>query len=235
MTYRPKRVLVCGPQSDVKKYCFDEWAENVKNFTYPHFDVFIADNSLTKDFSEEIKQKGFKCINITDDSNRDSVLKRLATSHELCRQYAIRNNYDYMLHLETDVFPPIDVIEKLMFERKGIIGALYQLSDDSARMPMLNTISSDIEDYRVATYGKYNNYLIKGKPVKTLSAGLGCVLIRRDVFTRFGFRHIEGAKWFPDVVFINDLYSKKKPYYAHTGIICKHKNSNWGVFGEDYN
>ena len=234
MKYRAKRVLVCAPQSDVKRYCFDEWAENVKNFTYPHYDVFIADNSLTKDFSEEIKEKGFKCINITNDENKKSVLKRLATSHELCRQYALRNNYDYVFHLETDVFPPIDIIERLMFENKGVIGALYQLSDDSARVPMLNRISSDLDDYRVAIYGGYNNYMITGGPKKTLSAGLGCVLIKKDVLKRFPFRHIEDASWFPDVVWINDLYRKGMPYYAHTGIICKHKNSEWGVFGKDY-
>lgn len=234
MKYRPKRVLVCGPQSDVKKYCFDEWAENVNNFTYPHYDVFLADNSLTKDFSEYIKTKGFKCINITDESNKDSVLKRLALSHELCRQYALRNNYDYMLHLETDVFPPIDIIERLIFERKPIIGALYQLSDNDSRVPMLNRISSDSDDYRVCVYGGYNNYMINGKTTKTLSAGLGCVLIAKPIFKKYEFRHIDGAAWFPDVVWINDLYHKGTPYFAHTGIICKHKNSNWGVFGKDY-
>ena len=235
MKYSQKRVLVCGPQADVKDYCFDEWAENVKNFTYPNYDVFLADNSLDKEFAKKIESKGFKCINITNKDNSESVLKRLATSHELCRQYAISNKYDYMLHLETDVFPPVDIIERLMFERKNVIGALYQLSDDSARVPMLNRISSDSDDYRVAIYGGYNNFMITGKPVKTLSAGLGCVLISRKIFTRFPFRHIEGASWFPDVVWINDLYRKKVPYYAHTGIICKHKNSKWGVFGKDYN
>ena len=234
MTYKPRRVLVCGPQSDVKKYCFDDWADNVKNFTYPHYDVFLADNSLTKDFSEEIKEKGFDCINITNDENKDSVLKRLATSHELCRQYALRKGYDYMFHLETDVFPPVDVIEKLLFEKKPIIGGFYQLSDNMARVPMLNRISSDTEEYRHAIYGGYNNFMIKGKPVQTLSAGLGCVLIARPVFKKFPFRHIDGACWFPDVVWINDLYANKVKYFAHTGIICEHRNSNWGEFGKDY-
>ena len=100
MKSRLPRVLVCGPQSDVKKYCFDEWAENVNNFTYPNYDVFLADNSLTQDFSEYIKTKGFKCVNITNDENKDSVLKRVALSHELCRQYAVKNNYQYILHFQ---------------------------------------------------------------------------------------------------------------------------------------
>lgn len=234
MTYRRKKVLVCGPQSDVKSYCFDEWAENVKNFTYPEYDVFLADNSLTKDFSQKIKDKGFDCINITNEDNKDSVLSRLATSHELCRQYAVRKGYDYMFHLETDVFPPIDVIEKLIFEKKPIIGGLYQLSDNEARVPMLNRISSNTDEYRHAIYGGYNNFMIDGKVQKTLSVGLGCILIARPIFTKFPFRNIEGASWFPDVVWINDVYSKNIPIYAHTGIICKHKNSNWGVFGKDF-
>jgi hypothetical protein len=234
MNYRRKKVLVCGPQSDVKSYCFDDWSENVKNFTYPDYDVFLADNSLTKDFSEYIKSKGFDCINITDKDNDKSVLKRLAISHELCRQYALKKGYDYILHLETDVFPPIDVIERLMVEKKPIIGAIYQISDDTARTFMLNRISSVIDEYRHTISGHYNNYMITGKPVQTLSAGLGCVLIARPVFEKFAFRHIEGASWFPDVVWINDLFNKNVKYYAHTGIICKHKNSNWGVFGKDY-
>ena len=234
MKSRLPRVLVCGPQSDVKKYCFDEWAENVNNFTYPNYDVFLADNSLTQDFSEYIKTKGFKCVTITNDENKDSVLKRVALSHELCRQYAVKNNYQYILHLETDVFPPIDIIEKLLFEGKSIIGAIYQLSDDDSRTPMLNRISSNRDEYRVAMYGGYNNFMIDGKPTQTLSAGLGCVLIKRKIFTKFNFRHIEGASWFPDVVWINDLYRAGIPYFAHTGIICRHKNSFWGVFGKDY-
>ena len=94
MKYRRKKVLVCAPQSDVKKYCFDEWADNVKNFTYPEYDVFLADNSLTTDFCEYIKSKGFKSINVTTEENKDSVLSRVAKSHELCRQYAMRYNYD---------------------------------------------------------------------------------------------------------------------------------------------
>ena len=114
-----------------------------------------------------------------NEENKDSVLKRLALSHELCRQYALRNKYDYILHLETDVFPPVDVIERLMVEGKDIVGALYQLSDDGARIPMLNRISSNTDDYRVAIYGGYNNFMIDGKVKQTLSAGLGCVLIKK--------------------------------------------------------
>ena len=112
---------------------------------------------------------------------------------------------------------------------------MYQLSDDGNRVPMLNRTSSVTADYRVAIYGGYNNFMINGKVNQTLSAGLGCVLIKRKSLKRVEFRHIEGASWFPDVVWINDLFRSGVPYYVHSGIICTHKNSHWGVFGKDYN
>ena len=189
---------------------------------------------MTKDFSEYIKKQGFGCINITTEENKDSVLDRLGTSHELCRQYAIRNNYDYMFHLETDVFPPVDVIERLMSEKKPVIAGMYQLSHNAARVPMINRISSDIDEYRHCIYGGYNNFMIDGKVKKTLSAGLGCILIARPVFKVFPFRNIKDACWYPDVVWINDLYAKKVPVYVHTGVLCEHKNRDWGEYGKDY-
>ena len=229
-----QRVLVCGPQADVKKYCFKEWAENVKKLTYPVFDVFLADNSLDKEFSEEIKKEGFWCVNVTNDKNKHSVLKRLAQSHELCRKVAVKYKYDYILHLETDVFPPVDVIERLMFQNKEIVAGYYDLGEGSMRIPMLNTLSSEKHPFRTATYGRFNRHLIDGKTHKILSAGLGCVLIKREVFVRFPFRYIEGQSWFPDVVWINDLYAKNIPYYVDTSIVCTHKNSDWGEYGKDY-
>ena len=100
---------------------------------------------------------------------------------------------------------------------------------------MLNRISSNSDDHRCAISGGSNNFMIDGKPVQTLSAGLGCVLISRPIFKKYDFRYIEGQSWFPDVVFINDLYRSNQKYFAHTGVICEHRNSKWGEFGKDYN
>ena len=46
----------------------------------------------------------------------------MAKSHETIRQKALKGNYDYLLHLESDVFPPIDIIERLLEKKKKIIG-----------------------------------------------------------------------------------------------------------------
>ena len=54
------KVLIAAPQHDSKSYCWDKWIERVNNLTYPNYDVFMADNSATDDFAEEMKKSGVK-------------------------------------------------------------------------------------------------------------------------------------------------------------------------------
>jgi hypothetical protein len=55
------------------------------------------------------------------------VIEKLANTHEEIRQYALNNGYDFLLHLESDVFPQEDVIEQLLWTRKAVVGVPYQL------------------------------------------------------------------------------------------------------------
>ena len=39
------KVLVSFPTSDKKDYCVDDFIKQIKNFTYPLYDIFVVDNS----------------------------------------------------------------------------------------------------------------------------------------------------------------------------------------------
>ena len=41
--------------------------------------------------------------------------------------YALENDFDYLLHLETDIFPPTDVIERLLDAKQKVVGAMYHI------------------------------------------------------------------------------------------------------------
>ena len=118
-----KKVLIASPTADIKDYCFDLWMENVSKFTYENSELFLCDNSNTRDYFFDIKKRYehlgdfFNVSRITPSQYEKFNLTYksiLAKSHEKCRLYAIENNFDYLLHLETDVFPPADVIERLL-------------------------------------------------------------------------------------------------------------------------
>lgn len=218
------KVLVACPQSDVKLYCWDQWVDNVQQFTYPAFAVFLADNSLTNNFSRKIRQAGMDCQWIKPFGK--SLMQRIAESHEACRQTAIRGDFDYMLHLESDVLPPHDIIEALLSRRKSVVGAVYHIGIGKSRELMLQVVEETDDEHFVVTRpaGADAIHLMNLGVNKVFSVGLGCVLIHKSVFPHFRFRYEKGINQHPDSFFANDLYRKGIDIYADTSIVCEHLN-----------
>ena len=129
-----KKVLICCPTAYIKDYCLDDWLLNVSNFTYKNKNLYLCDNSPTLDYHQVLKHKlnniepNFNYVGL-DRVNpfNKSIKQAIALSHEKCRQYAINNRFDFILHLESDLFPPLNIIERLMDANKRIIGATYYI------------------------------------------------------------------------------------------------------------
>lgn len=223
------RVLVCGPQHESKNYAWDKWANNVKNFTYPNFDVFLSDNSDNDKNTKMIKDFGFSAEHVQ--KNKKGIIFTMKDSHEQCRQKAISGGYDYMLHLETDVIPPIDVIERLLHNRKKVCGAVYDLFHGKKRKLMVqldDPASRSVIAYRNPAFVEEQEPLfIDGSCKPCYHVGLGCVLIHKHVFTNIPFRADENANLHPDTWFANDCFLRKQPIYVDTAIHCLHLNKSW--------
>jgi len=131
------------------------------------------------------------------------------------------------LHLETDIFPPINVIERLMDARKKVVGALYFIEEGERSKLMIQKIEDWGIDHR-ETYNIDENdiLLVSGGLEKVFSCGLGCVLIEKSVLKDVIFRYEEGSPVHPDSFFYADLDSKQIPVYVDTSIICEHKNQS---------
>ena len=219
----PKVLLAC-PQSDVKRYCFDAWLDNISKFTYPNFAVFLADNSEKKKFAEEIGDRGISVEWIKPFGK--SIMQRIAESHELCRQYALHYDFDYLFHLESDVFPPPTIIEDLITARKSVIGAMYHIGNAVNTEPMVQLVEETDDENFTMTYnlGMELPTWMDGSIKKAYHIGLGCVLIHKSVLPHFVFRHIKGKNFHPDSFFAMDLYRKGIEVFIDTSIICKHDN-----------
>ena len=218
------KVLICAPTAEVKDYCFDEWLENVRSFTYPNFEIFLADNSETKHYYKHLIKSGIQATHIKHKGR--SVVQRMALSHEACRLHAISTRAEFMLHLESDVFPKEDIIGELLFARKRVVGAMYHIKqgeeselliqayDDTAsqHLSIHPTIKDPILDFVDGTV----------KPV--FHCGLGCMLIHRSVFKKISFRYDKNINQHPDSFWALDLFDNGITNHVHTGLICEHRN-----------
>jgi GT2 family glycosyltransferase len=227
-----KKILIASPTADLKDYCFDKWMENVSKFTYPNYKVLLCDNSTTRDYYIEIKKRYehlgdlFNVARITPSQyNNNSYKHILAKSHDKCRLYAIENDFDYLLHLETDIFPPINVIERLLDANKKVVGAMYHIELGERSKLMIQQMENFGDELR-ETYNldETDIEFVDGDVKKVFSCGLGCVLIHKSVLSEVGFRYEEGSPVHPDSFYFADLDAKRIPVYVDTSIYCEHEN-----------
>jgi hypothetical protein len=244
-----KRVLVSSPTAAAKNYCFESWIDNVMGFSYPEFDIALYDN--TEDggknceyLNSYVKNNygslhNFKAVNslIKHNEKISSVIAKLCLSHNDCRGNTLIGGYDYLFHLETDVFPPKDVIERLMFRGKNVIGGVYDIDSGKHRVPMI-TERIEIKKNYVSVFwtGRHGNNvrLFDGNIHEVAQIGLGCVLISKKALERITFRYDPNRNCHPDTFFSEDCAKKKIPTHIDTSIVCRHENVAWGVYGLDY-
>ena len=232
------KVLVTAPTSSHKDYCFTKWIENVSNFTYPNFDIFLCDNSSDKSYSLYLENRvktrypylSFKCFHYPPQNV--PLLEMIALCHDLCRHVAKSNDYDYMLHLETDVMPQPDIIERLLWNNKDICGAVYYTDEGVNRKPVLQRIvplSDNKNDIVSLNFEPKEDIGFMDGEVKQVGhVGLGCVLIKMDAIADIQFRwDSDYPKHSADSFFANDCYDKNIPIFADTSLVVKHKNRKW--------
>tara|TARA_R110000744_G_scaffold104534_4_gene200157 strand:+ start:3572 stop:4279 length:708 start_codon:yes stop_codon:yes gene_type:complete len=229
------KILVAAPQSDIKNYCFLDWFLNVKKFNYPkdRIDVFLADNSDSEENSKLMESFGIKVKHIPKKGR--GIIEVIAECHQACLDYAKENGYDYMLHLETDIFPNPNIIVELMSHKKQSVCGLYNILNGAYREPMVRLIEAKNDGYMKA-YGisKCQGLYIDGKLLKVYSGALGCNLISSSIFDQIKFRSDETQHQFPDTWFAQDLYAKNIPIYVDTKSICQHRSTSWGTYNINF-
>jgi hypothetical protein len=222
------KVLVAAPTASAKKYCFDEWLDNVMDFTYPNFNVLLFDN--TNDSGEFAiymndlyknrygSSDKFLATNslVINNNSATNVIEKMCISHNDCRNFALFHNYDYLLHLESDVFPEKDVIEQLMFHQKQLVGGIYYRDEGMFRKPMLQMSIEPIENHiKTLNFEPIEDLcFIDGNLKKVAHVGLGCVLIKKSVLNKIPFRFEKGIEMHPDSYFAEDCFRNNFPIFT---------------------
>ena len=214
-------VLVGCPTSFHKEYALKEYARAVKSLNYPNYDILLVDNSQDNDYFDKIKNLG---LNVIKGEYFESAIKRIITSRNLLRKYALDNNYDYLFSLEQDVIPKENALTKLISCNKEVSSGIYFVHNiiNSKRILIpqafieLSNKTNDLPDMRWLTEEEFNS----NKVIRIVSCGMGCVLIHRNVLEKIEFRSENNN--FDDRFFGIDLYKKNIPMYCDTSVKCKH-------------
>lgn len=219
------KVLVGCPTSDLKAYCLKEYVNAVKNLVYKNYDILIVDNSKSQAYSKKIRSMG---INVVKDNHFDNARERIVNSRNILRQHAIKN-YDYFLSLEQDVIPPKDVIERMLKHNEKIVTGVYFTykteNENKNIIPLLWVKESGI------VRNLSEEEAMQKKVIEVEAAGLGCMLIAKEVLEKVKFRYEKESNSFDDMWFCKDAHEKGYKIIADTGIKCKHLIEKWSWEG----
>jgi hypothetical protein len=207
----------------------------------------MVDNSKTSSYAAKLRREGVNCQRVPRGRNsRDA----LANASNYLRERAINGGYDFLLMLESDVFPPRDVIEQLLqyadvessILQNGyrVIGAPYLIGDSQGNFKLCVFIPEKKENgtvgTRLFTDEEAREFLKKGVPRRIHGMGVGCTLIHRTVLERFPFhyseldddrmQHTDNRKH-PDVYFYIDLQNNQIPVICVPQAFSLHRPSSW--------
>ena len=230
-----EKILIAAPTAAVKNYCIEKWLLNINEFKYPDFELVLVDNTLDKGENVAYLQLLSECLGLKYDvtvmgvksRKAAGLIERMCESHNLCRQIAIESNYTHWLHLETDIFPPDNVIEQLLCNRKKVCGGLYYRDQGKSRKLMAQrTIFRAHNNAFAMNFTPTDDaWFIDGTVKKIAHIGLGCVLLSKQVFSEIPFRFKTGSDASVDSWFMADCKKNGVDIFADTSIICRHEDS----------
>ena len=119
------KILIATPIYDKKDYCLKKHLESVKNIDYDNCHHIMVDN--TDDggvYTERLKKLGVEAYHVPRDGNSRNAI---ANSMNFVRDYFLKRDYDYLLVLESDLFPDKDVINRLIKTSSPVMGSFYLL------------------------------------------------------------------------------------------------------------
>ena len=237
------KILVASPIFNGMRYCFEEFLEGIRNLDFPKYDILVVDNSRTDDFFNEIKDlEGIKVLK--DYVGEEKNKLRLISSRNKILDYALENDYDYVLMMDSDVIPPGTILRDLLDSGKDIVSGLYynnfRIDGMIKRSPVCwrHITPQEFEEIKskinLPPFVKSGNDLRRhlteeeansDKIFRVKIPSAGCMLIKRNAFEklRYGLLEVPGnLSTGDDIYFCTKAEEEGFEIYCDTKVKCKH-------------
>lgn len=231
---RPK-ILIGSLTADAKDYILPLWLSHIQGLTYSNLEYFLYDTTPDQgDHAEYVKKFINDKITLSHkpELNSGPLREVIALGLEEIRKYFLASDCEGLLILECDVFPPLNVLEKMVAEDRPVLSGPYLTGDGHSKYLMFQDCDFHEKEafqkaYQMsfdASFGMFD-----GTVRDVYGAGLGCVLMTRGIARRIRFRWDANDSSFPDSFFYQDLFIRQIPNAVDTSFICRHENQNWGA------
>ncbi|MFH0808490.1 MAG: glycosyltransferase [archaeon] len=236
------RVLVAGSTYDGMGYCSEQFIKRIKSLSYGNYDIFLVDNSMSREFSKKLtRDYGVDVLHL--DLKDMPNMKKLIRSRNRILNYALENGYDYVLMMDVDVIPPVDIIERLLAHGKDIVSGIYfnvfMVDRKKKICPVVwkgfsdeefEEIRSRISSEHVVSKENLRRHLTPeeangGELQEVIIPSCGCMLLSHEAFgnLKYGLLDVpEGFSTTDDIYFCRKAREAGFGLYCDTSLQCEH-------------
>ena len=181
-TKQKKKVLIGVITSEANAWCQSQWFGHVL-YIAGYFDVVIFENSDTIENYTKLKFLAHNYPNLIVKRGKFGIkrtMDKIVANRNLVLRYAKKYDYDNVIMLDSDVFPPVDLIPTFLKRDLGVQCSLCSIMPDGrTAKPACNFFPEDIPE-------NAPRWIKEKKPrlVKIAQSGLGCVMFKCDIFRK---------------------------------------------------
>jgi len=224
------KVLIAAPISGHKQYSINQWFDWISNQTHKDYDFVLCVNGkdqaklvtmlkkvTIQDVHNQIK-KPIILWNINKKGVETTFLHNIVHARETIRQYAIKNDYDKILWLDTDTIPKnLQTIKLLANQEKDAISGMYFYKKTTKPVAVSKTTGTNF------TIQEIEQAIKDKKLLEVLLFGLGCALIDRKVFELVPFEYSAfGNEVSDDYGFCYAMNKLKIQMWLNPTVFCYH-------------
>jgi len=203
-----------------QRYCLDEFLLCLSRQTVKADVLFVVNNGESA-YASLIRSKNLNAVE--DPKPASTRIEKIVNGRNYIRDYALKNDYDFLLFLDSDVLIHPRTLEALLATKQDVVAGIYlnvfQLDGKPVIAPVL---FKDLGNGQCQLY-KYEGAAVQ-KVMEIGAAGLGCTLISKKVLKDIPFRTFgASATGGEDMAFFVDARAKGFKTFANTFVKCLHR------------
>ena len=215
---RNPRVLIGCVTHDKAEGYIKGFLDAIRSQDYKNYDILFVETSSSEEYTAKLK--GVGSIVLKGDSDAQSPIERITNGRNIIRDYMIKNNYDYLMFVDTDVILQPTALSKLMSNRKDVVAGIclstFNVNGNHKVMPNVFILDKEVSKPLML------NEVLSGKLMEISHAGFGCALMTRNVLEKIGFRYFENQMAGEDIAFFTDAKQDGFGTFADTSVRCTH-------------
>lgn len=214
------KVLIGVVTYGKQRYCLDEFLSCVARQSVKADVLFVVNNGESA-YATLIKSKGFNAVE--DPKPASTRIEKIVNGRNYVRDYALKNDYDFLLFLDSDVLVHPRALEALLATKQDVAAGIYLNVFQIAGKPVVAPVL-----FKDMGNGECQLYTYEGAAKQQIleigAAGLGCALISRKVLQAVPFRAFNNSSTGgEDMAFFVDARSKGFKTVANTFVKCLHR------------